>query len=96
MGTTGVRCAWTLIVVRESYPLTTKVVLLQERPRDKVRRRVTLLVPARCDGMTGQAVTAWRETWDWLLFVVRMLPSLSDDNGHLREILIMRLMDRCQ
>ena len=39
------RCAWPLIVGRESYQ-TTKVELLQEHTRDKVRRRFTLLVTA--------------------------------------------------
>src|SRR3954463_959510 len=39
------RCAWPLIIVRESYQ-TTKVELLQEHTRDKVRRRFTLLVTA--------------------------------------------------
>ena len=39
------RCAWPLIVGRESYQ-TTKVKLLQEHMRDKVRRRFTLLVTA--------------------------------------------------
>ena len=76
--------------------LTRKVVLLQERPRDKVRKRVTLSVPASCYVTIGQSVAAWRERWAWLLFVVRMLTSRSDDNGHLRKIIIMCLMDRCQ
>ena len=47
-------CAWPLIVFRESYQ-TMKVELLQEHPRDKVRRRFTLLVTACFDGTTGQA-----------------------------------------
>ena len=38
-------CAWPLIVGRESYQ-TTKVELLQEHTRDKVRRRFTLSVTA--------------------------------------------------
>ena len=43
------RCAWHLIIGHESYQ-TTKVELLQEHARDKVRRRFTLLVTARFDG----------------------------------------------
>ena len=39
------RCAWPLIVGRESYQ-TTKVELLRDHTRDKVRRRFTLLVTA--------------------------------------------------
>ena len=48
------RCAWPLIVVRESYQ-TTKVELFQEHTRDKVRSRFTLSVTACFDGTTGQA-----------------------------------------
>ena len=55
-GTIGVRCAWPLIVVRESYQ-TTKFELFQDHTRDKVRRRFTLSVTACFDGTTGQAAT---------------------------------------
>ena len=48
----------------------------QERPRDKVRRRITLLVSARCDGMTGQADTACSsdERWAWRLSLSASYP----------------------
>ena len=39
------RCAWPLVVGRESYQ-TAKVELLQEHTRDKVMSRFTLLVTA--------------------------------------------------
>src|SRR3954471_11943749 len=44
-GTTSVPVCLSLVVGRESYQ-TTKVELLQEHMRDKVRRRFTLLVTA--------------------------------------------------
>ena len=56
-----------MIVVRESYQ-TTKVELLQEHTRDKVRRRFTLSVTARFDRLTGQAATgSGNGRWTWLL-----------------------------
>ena len=45
-----------------------KVELLQEHTRDKVRRRFTLSVTTRLDGMTGQAATgSGNGRWTWLL-----------------------------
>ena len=58
-GTTDVHwCTWPLLVSRESYP-TTKVELLQEYSRDKVRRRFTLSVIAETwwDNRAGTDVT---------------------------------------
>src|SRR3954462_2015634 len=76
-GTTGrvrpvYRCAWPLIVGRESYQNYEKVELYQEHMRDKVRRRFTLSVTARFDGTTGKAPMYW---WSWPLIVVRCVVS---------------------
>ena len=90
----GVQSARTLVVVCESYQIT-KVELLQEHTRDKVRRQVTLLVPARCYGTIGQTGTAGVRSARTLV-VVRMLISQIDDNGRLREVIIRCLMDQCQ
>ena len=65
------RCAWPLVVGRESYQ-TTKVELLREHTRDQVRRRFTLSVTARFDGTTGKAPMYW---WSWPLIVVRCVVS---------------------
>jgi len=79
-----------LIVVRESYQ-TTEVELLQEHTRDKVRRRVTLSVPASCDGTTGQAPVSGGPGCCSLSIE---LPSRGNDNGRRHEIIIMHLNDQ--
>src|SRR3954467_13457505 len=61
------RCAWPLIVGRESYQNYEKSSSTRAHAR-KVRRRFTLLVTARCDGTIGKAPMYG---FSWPLFVVR-------------------------
>ena len=95
MSTAGVRSAWTLIVVCESYPNYES----RAPPRASARqgKEPGHLVGTREVLRDDRAVGCRLEREVGLATsVVRMLTSPSDDNGRLHEIIIMCLMDRCQ
>ena len=89
------RSAWTLIVVRESYPNYES----RAPPRASARQGKEMghLVGTREVLRDDRAVGCRLEREVGLAtVVVLMLTSRSDDNGRLRKIIIMRLMDWCQ